>query len=94
MLYYFVIHSSKTLWWFFYIMDFRVLALVSENVDTTGPSVFAICKAFPYGIPGLVTRLPDIPPASPPGYTVSIQQVFNYNVDVCKPKLFSTSCWC
>lgn len=60
-LYYFDIPPSKTRWFFFCITYFRVAALVSKTVDTTGPSVFSICKTLPSWILGLVTGLPDIP---------------------------------
>lgn len=54
--------------------------------------MFAICKTFPPGIPGLVTGLPDIPTACSPGCTVRRQQVCNYNSAACNSELFSTSC--
>lgn len=66
--------------------------VVSKNWDTTGTSVFAICKTFPSRIPGLITGLPDIPTACSPGCTGRRQQVCNYNTSACNSELFSTSC--
>lgn len=65
---------------------------VSKNWDTTGTSVFAICKTFLSRIPGLVAGLPDIPTACSPGCKGRRQQVCNYNTAACHSELFSTSC--